>query len=212
MNMELSSILSEALSGDETRRKQAEMMIDIIASQDFATFLLNCSKELSDESKNKNIRQIAATLIKNMITITEKFKGQWSLLSPDIKAEIKQRVLSTLASSNNDIRKAAGLAVAGMCKTELPLGEWPQIIDILTQTSQNENKNIKLASIITLGFIAQEITVNDLTDEEMCKILNAFHLLLNNTDDTDVISDTLEALLNFIIFTKRFFESKVLLY
>lgn len=207
--MELSTLLAEALSPDQSRRNQAEINIDIIASQNFGLFLLNCSKELCDESKQKGIRQIASTLIKNMILFTEKYKGQWELLNRETKGQIKQHVLSTLASKDNDIRKAAGIAIAGICKVELPLGEWNEIISVLCQTSQNENKFIQLASVTTLGYITQEISTRDLNDEQVCLILSAFYQILNVSNDTELQGHTIVSLLYFIPFTKRIFENKV---
>lgn len=212
--MELSTILYEAaLSGNDTLRRQAEAKIDIIATQDFGGFLLNLSSELSDESKDKGIRQVASTLIKNMITKQDKYKGQWLNLAPEVKLEVKQRVLSTLASADNDIRKAASLAVAGICKIELPLSQWTDIVEILCQTAKNQELNIKIASIITLGYIAVEVTPRDISDEQMCSVLSTIHhLLINDQENVEVHINTMETLLNFINFCKKFFEIKVINY
>lgn len=206
--MEISQLLSEALSADQNKRNEAEMNIDFIATKNFGLFLINCSKELCDESKHKGIRQIASTLIKNMISYTPKYKGWWEQLDKDTKLQVKQHVLSTLASSDKDVRKAAGIAVAGICKVELPLGEWQDIIDILCQTSTNENKFIQLASVTTLGYISTEISTRDLNDEQVGKILNTLYTLLSNTSDFDLQDVCLNALLNFIPFIKRFFLNK----
>jgi importin subunit beta-1 len=200
--MELSNLLSEALSPDQQTRNQAEVNIDMIATQNFGLFLLNLSKELCDESNFKGIRQIASTIIKNMVSFTPKYKGQWELLSRDVKSQIKQNVLSTLASSEKEIRKAAGIAVAGICKIELPLG-------VLCLTSQNENNYIQLASVLTLGYITQEITTRDLNDDDVCQILSAYYQILNFSTNTELQAQTIVSLLNFIPFTKRIFENKV---
>jgi hypothetical protein len=144
-----------------------------------------------------------------MISYTAKYKGLWEQLDRETKLQVKQHVLSTLASSDRDVRKAAGIAVAGICKVELPIGEWTDIIDVLCQTSQNENKNIQLASVTTLGYISQEVTTRDLNDESIGKVLSCFYTLLNNSADLELLEITLVALLNFIPFTKRFFENKV---
>lgn len=209
--MELTNLLSEALSQDQQTRNQAELNIDMIATQNFGLFLSNLSKELCDESNFKGIRQIASTIIKNMVSFTPKYKGQWELLSREVKSQIKQNVLSTLASSEKDIRKAAGIAVAGICKIELPLGEWNEIISVLCQTSQNENPYIQLASVLTLGYITQEITTRDLNDDHVCQILSAFYQILNFSTNTELQAQTIISLLNFIPFTKRIFENKVII-
>jgi hypothetical protein len=111
--MDLRSILAECLSPDSVKREQAEYNLDLVASQDFGSFLYNLSSELSEENVQKPIRQIAATVIKNMIVYSPKYLGHWEKLDNNVKGSIKERVLSTLASKEKDIRKAAALAVAG---------------------------------------------------------------------------------------------------
>ncbi len=207
--MEISQLLSEALIGDPQKQSQAELGIDTIASQNFGLFLVNCSQILSDEHQTKGVRQLASTIIKNMILYTPKYKGQWEQLNQEIKLQLKQHVLSTLASSEKEIRKAAGLAVAGICKLELPIGEWQNIISVLCETSKNENKFIQLSSITTLGYISQEITVKDLNETQLGEILSALYEMLSKTVDAELQDVSLTALLNFIPFTKRFFENKV---
>jgi hypothetical protein len=111
--MDITTILSEALSGDSNVRNTAEQKIDIICNQNFGQFLYDCASILSNEGVRKGIRQIAATLIKNMISRTEKYKGLWEQLSGEVRKQIKECVLSTLASKDNDVRKAAAFTVAG---------------------------------------------------------------------------------------------------
>lgn len=209
--MDISQILSEALSPDFNQRNQAEIKIDMIASQNFDSFLVSCSLILCDEAKPKSQRQIASTLIKNMISHTAKYKGMWLKLDRENKAKVKQHVISTLASADRDVRKAAGIAVAGICKVELPLGEWTDIIDLLCQTSQNSNQFIQLASVTTLGYISTEITTKDLNDDNIAKILSCFHNLINSSNDNELLEVTMNALLNFLPFTKRFFEKVVII-
>jgi hypothetical protein len=110
--MEISQLLNDALSHNEILRKQAENNIEIITAQDCGGFLLECAKVLSNENATKPIRQIAATLIKNLIVLPA-HTGKWVQLAADTKSLIKTTVLSTLASGDKDIRKAAALAVAG---------------------------------------------------------------------------------------------------
>lgn len=43
--------------------------------------------------------------------------------------------------------------ISAICSIELPKGEWPGIINILTTNTKNENQSYCLAAIITLGFL-----------------------------------------------------------
>ena len=81
------------------------------------------------------------------------YTPKWYALLPEQKNTIKKYILSTLASSDSDIRKAAGLSIAGICKVELPRKEWVEIFEILRGTSINNDISIQLSSIITLGIL-----------------------------------------------------------
>ena len=74
---------------------------------------MSCAIELSDETKFSKNRQLAATLIKNMLLHMPMFSGKWEQLPSLDKSNIKNNILSTLASQEKDIRKAAALVVAG---------------------------------------------------------------------------------------------------
>ena len=111
--MDITKILTAGLSGDPTIRNSAESTIENLAIQNFSQFLLSCAMELADEMKPNKNRQLASTLIKNMLLHMPKFVGKWEQLPEPDKVNIKNHILSTLASSEKDIRKAAALVVAG---------------------------------------------------------------------------------------------------
>jgi importin subunit beta-1 len=106
------NILTDGLSSDQKIRSAAEQRIKTLATNNFGMFLLLCADELTNESKNAKNRQLAATLIKNMILSMPEFVGKWEQLPVMEKTNVKARVLSTLASQDKDIRKAAALVVA----------------------------------------------------------------------------------------------------
>ena len=114
MSNEISQIFKEALNPNLSIRQLAEHKINQLAEQNFSNFLLSCATELSDESKPKETRQLSSTLIKNLILISPLFQGRWITLPLDEKQTIKSLVMSTLASNDKDIRKAAALVVAGI--------------------------------------------------------------------------------------------------
>jgi hypothetical protein len=153
--------LSNILNTDITIRTSAENQIKLLASENLSQFLISISEILSDEKERKEIRQLSATLIKNIISNVNYIQKYFEI-SPEIKQKIKNNILSTLASSIVEIRKAAALAVAGICKIELPNNQWNNIFDILCNTSQNENLFIQLSSLTTLEYIYEEISINDI--------------------------------------------------
>lgn len=112
--MELISLLRDALSGDNFRMKESEKKINQYASQNLGEFLFLVAEVLSNESENKNIRQISATIIRNILNFNQTFKGQWLYMEVEKQNKIKERVLSSLASNERNVRKAAALTVVGM--------------------------------------------------------------------------------------------------
>ena len=143
----LNQILSNILSTDVALRTQSETHINLLASENLSQFLISISEKLSDETEQKEIRQLSSTLLKNIIS-NKNYIEEYFKISPEIKQKIKNNILSTLASSNIEIRKAAALAVAGICRIELPQNQWLDIFDILISTSQRENLMIPKNEII----------------------------------------------------------------
>ena len=204
----LTQILKNALSGNDTLRKEAESQITNIASENIYQFLLNISSKISNENEEKSVRQISAILIKDIILKNE-FTQKWLNLNDNEKNEIKNHILSSLASSDIDIRKAAGIAIASICKIEIPNKQWLNIFDTLINTSQNENLVIQLSSIITLGFIFTEIKVSDISQDIIANILNCFYTILKKENlDLELHNYTLQAILNFIPFISAFIKNE----
>ena len=195
--------LSNILNTDVTIRTSAENQIKLLASENLSQFLISISEILSDEKERKEIRQLSATLIKNMISNVNYIQKYFEI-SPEIKQKIKNNILSTLASSIVEIRKAAALAVAGICKIELPNNQWNNIFDILCNTSQNENLFIQLSSLTTLEYIYEEISINDINLDTKAKLLNTYYFLLNKNDSNDeLILAALKSLNKFLPFINK---------
>ena len=176
-NDQLTLILANILNPNQNIRKEAENEIQKLLELNFGQFLIEVSKKLSIESEKKEVRQVSSTLIKNMIG-NQKYTEKWFQLSEEIKQTIKNNILSTLASKDIDIRKAAALALAGICKIEIPQKIWLNIFDILCNTSQNENLYIQLSSLTALEYIYEEIQKGDIPNDTVANLLNNYYSLL----------------------------------
>lgn len=206
----ISQLLQEAGSSNNEVRALGEAKIYEAARSNFGQFIFKCSEELSDDQKNKSTRFLAATLIRNMLNFFPDYVGKWEQLGSEVKNQVKNLVLSTLASSHLDIRKAAALSVAGIYKREHPTDAWKDLIDILVATCSNSNQNFQTAAIMTLGYISQEITANEFNIADVDKILTALITILNDKNAVkDVLKTTLIAFVNYISFAKKNFENTV---
>ena len=118
-NDQISIILKNVLNSDPNIRLSSENQIEQMLSQNFGQFLIVLSKKISTEEEDKQVRQMSSTIINNMVN-NSNYTKEWFQLQEEIKKVIKDNILSTLASKDIDIRKAAALALAGICKIEIP--------------------------------------------------------------------------------------------
>jgi len=111
--MEVLDILKKSLSHENVPRKEAESAIVILAHENFGFLLMSLTDILQNEQIEKPIRQLSSILFKNLITNNIEYKGRWSTLENQIKEQIKQKIIATLASPEIFIKKASALALAG---------------------------------------------------------------------------------------------------
>jgi importin subunit beta-1 len=201
--MSLSEILSQCLSKSDTIRKAAEKKVDEMGTENFPGLMQECSVLLADEGMPKESRQLCATLIKNMICYNGRYKGKWEQMDPSQKQIIKNYILSCLASKNKEIRKAAGMTVAGICQVEIPRGEWPDIIGILINTSSNEDINIRMSSIITIGYLSQEISPEHISSGDIDLLLSGLINNMKTNEDLEIAKHATIAFLNFLHFAQK---------
>lgn len=191
---EYSRLIINALSSDRQTLQNAEKALSELALIDPPKFLFNLASELSDEAKPTPSRQMAAALMKNFITINEKTKLVWINLEENSKDQIKNLILSTLASQDKKVRKAAGLVIAGICKVDLPLTEkWSTLISSLCSNSYNENLNIRHAAIESLGYMCEELTNKSIDSSSVDSILSA---IIKNITEKQINNEILFTALN----------------
>jgi vacuolar-type H+-ATPase subunit H len=114
MDTNVSQLLTDARNYQEQIRKNAEQTLEKLATTNFYDFLFKLTSELADESKLKENRQLAATIIKNWITIPQTLKEEWLNMSSDKTDAIKNGILGSLASVVKEVRRGAGLTIAGI--------------------------------------------------------------------------------------------------
>ena len=90
-----------------------------------------------------------------------------------MRANIKEALLSMLGNIDIVVIKAAATCVAAIAVIEVPAGQWPDIIPMLSQNSNSDDDNVKLASLVTLGFICEDINPECLSPDNMNQILSA---------------------------------------
>ena len=80
------------------------------------------------------------------------------MLNNDTKTKIKQDSLITLGSSTQKAGAFASTVVSAIAAVELPQGQWPDLIEILLGFVNNQNNtNLKISTLQTIGFICEAI-------------------------------------------------------
>ena len=203
---ELTKILFCAMQAEDNIRKPAEEEIQKLTNNNFNLFLFELSKRQADEKIMKSIRQLCATLIKNIIKNNQE---KWLNLDNNSKEQIKNNILSTLISPDIDIKKAAGLCIAGICKIELPNNQWTNVFDNLINAAQNNNKDIRITALITLGYIYEEIPLNVINNDTIAKLVNMYYNTLSqiyekeNNNDIVLIKNCLKSIKKFVPFLEN---------
>ena len=112
--MNIDQILTNALGSNTQKIKEAENQLDEIANNNYGELLLYLASYLSDEAARLDKRKLCSVLLKNMISLFGNHKNKWLILDINEKTEIKNYVLSSLASDIKEIRKSASLTIAGI--------------------------------------------------------------------------------------------------
>jgi importin subunit beta-1 len=95
-------------------------------------------------------RFLAALLFKNTILNTTKenyLENMWRSLDDKLRSDLKYGTLLVLGSNNADARRGAAMCVSAIASIEIPLREWPEIIDQLASNIDHESLNIRNASL-----------------------------------------------------------------
>jgi importin subunit beta-1 len=207
-SLTITDILNNVLSTDKLVREDSQNKLQQLALNNFPEFLYNLGSELSDESKPVKIRQIAAVYLKNSIVNSTELRDIWlNKLDPNAKDHIKSLVLATLATNFKEVRKAAGIVIAGICKVDLPLNEkWPELINSLCQSAFNENLNIKLAALESLGYVCEELTPKTIDTASVDSILSA--IIQNFSTSVEFAKTSLKAFFHTIKLAEKNFSTK----
>lgn len=158
----LTDTLTALGSRDPSVRVPAEQAVTQAKDADLANFIIAVLGELRDETKPAFSRLMAGTLLKNSVAPSfrevaarRQLEEKWKQLPPSIRAQVKNEVLSTLASPNRDVRAVAANIIGSLSRIELPAGEWPDLIRILV-SSVNAAPQQQEAALTALGYVCEE--------------------------------------------------------
>jgi importin subunit beta-1 len=112
--MDISSVLTQARSPVADIRKNGEKILEKLNFDNFYEFLNLLAKELTNESAIKENRLLAATLIKNFVTILDSQKKLWLALPEQNSFNIKNQLIATLGTPDRNVRRVVGNTIASI--------------------------------------------------------------------------------------------------
>jgi importin subunit beta-1 len=155
-------------------------------------------------------RQLAGIVFKNTILNTTKDEGLYNLwedMNEEQRDNLKTSSLEALMSEEKDVVRAAASAVTSICIKEIPYGRWLNVIEVLCSNTAHDDFKIKYASLVTLGYICEELRTEELQKEQSDYIISAFfESLEQNKNETDLILKTIEGVYHSMKFTVDHFK------
>ncbi|KAJ4970934.1 hypothetical protein NE237_004033 [Protea cynaroides] len=217
MAMEITQFLLSAQSPDANIRSEAEGNLRQFQEQNLPAFFLSLSVELSNDGKPPESRRLAGIVLKNSLDAKEaprkeQLVQQWVAMDASVKLQIKDLLLRTLGSSVSEARHTSSQVIAKIASIEIPRKEWPELIAALlnNMTQQDRPATLKQATLETLGYVCEEISDQDLVQDEVNSILTAVVQGMNLAEHSpEVRLAATRALYNALDFAQTNFENEM---
>ena len=94
-------------------------------------FLSTLTKEIATEGNPPQVRQMAALIFRNFIlnkNRNSKYADFWLSMNVELKTQMKEAFLGTLASSQKTVRSSVANLIAAIASIEIPRNEWPTLL------------------------------------------------------------------------------------
>lgn len=217
MAMEITQFLLSAQSPDANVRTEAETNLTRFQEQNLPSFLLSLSVELAHDEKPIESRRLAGIVLKNSLDAKdasrkEHLVQQWMAIDISIKSQIKDMLSRTLGSVATEARHTSAQVIAKIASIEVPKKQWPELIGCLlnNMTQQDKSAGLKQATLETLGYVCEEISHEDLVQDEVNAVLTAVVQGMNLAEHSpEVRLAATRALYNALDFAQTNFENEM---
>ncbi|KAL7136183.1 hypothetical protein ABFS83_10G012500 [Erythranthe nasuta] len=217
MALEITQYLLSAQSPDAKVRNDAETALGQFQNQNLPGFLLSLSFELSNDGKPTESRTLAGLILKNTLDAKEAARKdllvqQWIAVDVPFKSQIKNSLLNTLGSSIREASHTASQVVAKIASIEVPRKEWPELVGLLlaNMTKPDSPASLKQATLESLGYVCEEISHEDLVQDEVNAVLTAVVQGMNAAEqNSEVRLAATRALYNALDFARTNFENEM---
>lgn len=176
-------------------------------------FLASLIKEIASEQNTDQVRMMGCIICKNLISDRSgdsRFTDLWVKTEPEFKKTMKEAIVAQLACQSSLVRTQVSNLVAAVAAIELPIGQWYELLGILCTNAQHTNQQVKAASLMTLGYICENIEPKDLSDQLRSPIIQALTQTISKDEGNDFPNTTIasKALLRSINFADQNFHNQ----
>ncbi|KAG0793841.1 hypothetical protein G6F62_008345 [Rhizopus arrhizus] len=153
----------------------------------------------------------AGLAVKNSLTAKdfarkEEFSQRWVSMPVDLRNQVKQGVLQSLASPKKSVGNISGQVVAAIAEIELPLGGWPDLINTMLENIQTNNAVLKQSTLQAVGFVCEAIDPNVLVNQSNGILTAIVQGARSEEPSPEVRLAAINALINSLDFIKGNFE------
>ncbi|PQQ12670.1 importin subunit beta-1 [Prunus yedoensis var. nudiflora] len=217
MAMEITQFLLAAQSADARIRTEAEANLRQFQEQNVPSFLLSLSVELANNEKPTESRTLAGIVLKNSLdakdaVTKEHLARQWMAIDISIISQIKDLLLRTLGSPVSEARHTSAQVIAKIASIDIPRKQWTGLIGSLlnNMTQRDSPAGLKQSTLETLGYVCEEISHQDLGQDEVNNVLTAVVQGMNLAENSpDVRLAATRALCNALEFAQTNFENEM---
>ena len=210
----LTKALEACLSGDPSRMQPAEKWLNEMEKANLPQFLKSLSDQMLNNSARSDVRQLAATRLKNTFVSRDAKKRdmlerQWRLLPAKVREGLKTQLLQCLAVPERKVRDAAAQAVSRVAAIEIPNQMWSGLPKQLCQIIVDAKTSVALkeSCVTTLGYVCEDCPEQLIKGSSMILSAISKGMVKTQTDDNFKLKST-RALESAIPLSKQNFEVK----
>jgi len=211
---QLLAVLEKTISADQNELTAAQQFLEHAAQTNLPELLKTLSDILANAGNSSVARRQAGLQLKNRLTsnddiVKQNYQERWLAVPDEIRAYIKNNVLTALGSESYR-PSAAAQCVQCVAVVELPKNLWPDLMRILVTnvTNPHSTEMVKEATLEAIGYICQDIQDHRCLEVMSNEILTAIvHGMKRDEPSPHVRLAATNALLNSLEFTRANFET-----
>ncbi|KAI7885662.1 ARM repeat-containing protein [Lichtheimia hyalospora FSU 10163] len=210
--MDAATLLAHSLSPDRALREDATQKLEMVAQENYASYVCQLMEQLASQQAEETIRIAAGLAIKNSLSAKEYARKEqqaqrWLSVDENTRSQVKQGALLTLASPSKRVGNSAGQVVAAIAEVELPLGQWPDLIQVVLQNvTGSDNATLKVSTLQAIGYVCEAtdpVVLQSQSNEILTAVVQGAR---KEEQDPEVRLAALHALNNSLEFVKDNFE------